>query len=87
MRACPDSYEIKDVCFMQGDPARTTAEIITLGSQNEDPQVEHIDGPNVPRTFANAVVLPTGEVALFGGSKSAVEFSDDVAVYATGAIV
>ena len=71
---------------MQGDPARTTAEIITLGNPNEAPQVEEIEGPNVPRTFANAVVLPTGEVALFGGSNSAVEFSDNVAIFATGAI-
>lgn len=72
---------------VQGHPARTTAEIITLGNKNQPPQVEQIDGPAIPRTYASAVVLPTGEVALFGGSIAAVEFSDNVAIYATGAIV
>jgi hypothetical protein len=33
-----------------------------------------------------AVVLPTGEVALFGGAATAVEFSDATAVLTTGVL-
>ncbi|NJR43356.1 MAG: hypothetical protein HC767_12545 [Akkermansiaceae bacterium] len=70
---------------MQGDPARGGAEVITLGAVNANPSVQSVPGPKVGRTYVMSVVLPTGEVAMFGGAKTAVEFSDATAEFTTGA--
>ena len=48
--------------------------------------METAASPNVARTYAMAVVLPTGEVALIGGAATAVEFSDATAIFSTGVI-
>jgi hypothetical protein len=71
---------------MQGDGARTGAEVITLGAVGTNPTVKAVAAPNIPRTYATAVVLPTGEVAHFGGAFRAIEFSDETAVLSTGAL-
>jgi hypothetical protein len=71
---------------MQGDPARTGAEVITLGAPGDAPSVEAVPGPNTARTYEMAVVLPTGEVAVFGGATTAVEFSDATAVLNAGVV-
>jgi hypothetical protein len=70
---------------MQGTAARTGAEVITLGAVGSNPDVRAVATPSVPRTYAMVVVLPTGEVAHFGGATTAVEFSDETAVLTTGA--
>lgn len=69
---------------VQGHPARTGAEIITLGDVGAAPGVQAVPGPNIPRTYSISVVLPNGEVALIGGAKNAVEFSDDTAILQAG---
>ena len=69
---------------MQGDQARSGAEIITLGEITVAPDVEEVAGPNIARTDSMAVVLPNGEVAHFGGATTAVEFSDATAILDTG---
>lgn len=69
---------------VQGDSARSGAEIITLGAVNTNPNVDAIPGPAVSRTYATVVVLPTGEVAHFGGAQEAVEFSEVTVVLSTG---
>lgn len=69
---------------MQGDQARSGAEIITLGDITVAPDLEEVAGPNIARTYAMAVVLPNGEVVHFGGATTAVEFSDASAVLDTG---
>ena len=58
--------------------------MITLGAVGNNPTVQSVSGPNIPRTYAMAVVLPTGEVAHIGGAGTAVEFSDDTAILQTG---
>lgn len=70
---------------MQGDGARSGAELITLGAPGAAPTVQAIPGPAVGRTYAMSVVLPDGKVGHFGGATTAVEFSDDTAVFAAGA--
>jgi hypothetical protein len=75
----------KSLQFMQGDAARTGAEVITLGAVGSNPEVKSVPAPSVQRTYAIVVVLPTGEVAHFGGATTAVEFSDATAVLTTGA--
>jgi hypothetical protein len=59
--------------------------VITLGAVGSPPTVQVVSGPNTPRTYASAVVLPNGEVALFGGSTQALEFNDAPAVLEAGA--
>ena len=71
---------------VQGDNARTGAEVITLNAVNAPPTVNSVPGPAVGRTYAMAVVLPTGDVAHFGGATTAVEFSDATAVLEAGAL-
>jgi hypothetical protein len=71
--------------YVQGHPARTGAEVITLEAVGSPPTVQSVPGPITPRTFASSVVLPTGEVAVFGGAQKAVEFSDKTAVFTIGA--
>jgi hypothetical protein len=78
MVPCAHSYTV------QGDPARTGAEIITLGAPGDPPTVQSVPGPATGRTYVMSVVLPTGEVAHFGGAKTAVEFSDATAVFNAG---
>lgn len=70
---------------MQGDEARPGAELISLGPAGFSPAVDAIAGPNNPRTYAMSVVLPNGEVALIGGAKLALEFTDATAIFEVGA--
>lgn len=67
--------------FSMGDEARPGAELISLGPAGFTPNVDVIAGPNNPRTYAMSVVLPNGEVALIGGAKLALEFTDATAVF------
>ena len=67
-------------CVAQGDQARSGAEVITLGAVGAAPNVQSVPGPNVGRTYATAVALPTGDVVHIGGATTAVEFSDATAV-------
>lgn len=69
---------------LQGTVARAGAEIITIGAVGSQPSVDVVAGPATGRTYSMAVVLPTGEVAHFGGAVLAVEFSDASAVFKTG---
>jgi hypothetical protein len=72
--------------FMQGTTARTGAEVITLGAVGSNPDVKSVPAPKIQRTYATAVVLPTGEVVHFGGATVATEFSDATAILKTGAL-
>lgn len=69
---------------MQGDFARAGAEIITISEPGVPATVDLISGPNEPRTYAISVVLPNGEVAVFGGASRSFEFTDANAVVSTG---
>lgn len=69
---------------MQGDNARSGAEVITLGAVGSAPDVQSVSGPNIPRTYSISVALPNGEVALIGGAETAVEFSDATAILQVG---
>lgn len=71
---------------MQGDNARTGAEVITLGAVNSAASVQSVSGPAVGRTYAMSIVLPTGIVAHIGGATTAVEFSDDTAILSLGTL-
>lgn len=61
--------------------------MIELGQVGADPNVRTVESPAAARTYAMSVVLPTGEVALFGGAGTAVEFSDITAIFATGSFL
>lgn len=69
---------------LQGTVARAGAEVITISAVGSQPSVDPVAGPETGRTYSMAVVLPTGEVAHFGGAVLAVEFSDASAVFKTG---
>ena len=69
---------------LQGTVGRPSAEVITIGAVGSQPSVVAVPAPATPRTYSMAVVLPTGEVAHFGGAVLAVEFSDASAVFKTG---
>ena len=58
--------------------------MISLGPAGFTPNVDAIAGPNNPRTYAMSVVLPNGEVALIGGAKLALEFTDATAIFEVG---
>ncbi|PVH70218.1 carbohydrate-binding module family 32 [Cadophora sp. DSE1049] len=57
-------------------PSKSNAYIITLGADGANPVVTTIGNMNYPRTFANAVVLPSGQVFIAGGQNNAQPFSD-----------
>ena len=57
------------------------AHVITLGDPNTNPQVQAINPMNYQRIFANAVVLPTGNVFIVGGQVYGNPFSDDTSQF------
>lgn len=63
----------------QGSDATANAHIITIGGPNTNPQVQAINPMWYRRIFANAVVLPNGQVLITGGQVRGQPFSDDTA--------
>ncbi|MCO5566163.1 hypothetical protein L7F22_019839 [Adiantum nelumboides] len=62
------------------NPALNTAHLITLIGVNQSPIVEQLSGMNYPRTFANIIVLPNGQISLIGGQSYAAVFTDTQSV-------
>ena len=69
---------------LQGHNARTGAEVITLDAAGGPVSVATTASPIIARTYASAVLLPTGEVVHIEGAATAVEFSDDTAILQVG---
>jgi galactose oxidase len=61
----------------EGTQASGNAYVITVGEPNNRPTVEAVSSMAYPRTFANAVVLPDGQVFINGGQTVGRPFSDD----------
>jgi galactose oxidase len=61
----------------QGSPSTGAAHIITIATPNTMPQVTQITSMSYNRIFANAVVLPNGQVFVTGGQTIGMPFSDD----------
>ncbi len=61
----------------QNSNATTNAHVITIGAPGTTATVVTINNMNQARSFANAVVLPNGQVFIVGGESYAVPFSDD----------
>ena len=58
--------------------------MITLDNAGGPVSVVTTASPITARTYATAVLLPTGEVVHIGGAATAVEFSDDTAILPVG---
>ena len=63
----------------QGVDATANAHVITINGPNTNPQVQTINPMWYQRIFANAVVLPSGQVFITGGQVYGQPFSDDTA--------
>ncbi|KAI9883959.1 MAG: hypothetical protein M1823_004269 [Watsoniomyces obsoletus] len=63
-----------------GGPATRSAHIITLGDPNTPPTVTPINSTSFPRTVANGVLLPDGQVFITGGQSISRPFSDENAI-------
>ena len=61
--------------------ATSNAHIITIGAPNTTPTVQSINPMWYARAFANAVVLPDGQVFITGGQLQAMPFTDTTAVF------
>ncbi len=61
----------------QNSFATTNAHVITIGAPGTTVPVATINNMHQARSFANAVVLPNGQVFIVGGESYAVPFSDD----------
>ncbi|KAI9788253.1 MAG: hypothetical protein M1816_007019 [Peltula sp. TS41687] len=61
----------------QGSQASRNAHIITIGAVNQNPTVQSLMPLWFARIFANAVVLPDGQVFITGGHTFGNPFSDD----------
>lgn len=57
-------------------PATTKAHITTIGEPGEPSVVEQVGSLAYPRGFANAVVLPDGQVLVTGGQNTSLVFTD-----------
>jgi galactose oxidase len=57
-------------------PAIARAHITTIGEPNTPAKVERVPDMTFPRGFANAVVLPNGEVLVTGGQRKSMVFTD-----------
>lgn len=57
-------------------PATSNAHIITLGAPGTNPVVTTIGNMHNARTYANAIVLPSGQVFIAGGQISGLQFTD-----------
>jgi galactose oxidase len=64
----------------QGSYATTNAHIITIVNPGWTPTVQTVSNMAYQRIFANAVVLPNGEVFVTGGQTLGNPFSDDNAI-------
>jgi galactose oxidase len=64
----------------QGAGATSNAHVITITNPNTNPTVNTINNMAHPRIFANAVVLPNGEVFVTGGQTFGNPFSDANAI-------
>ena len=62
-----------------GMQASTSAHVITLGNAGATPGVTQVGSLNYARTFANAIVLPNGQVFVTGGQSVGQLFSDNQA--------
>jgi galactose oxidase len=64
--------------------ATTNTYVIDINAAIADPQNSVVVRPTAPmtfpRTYANAVVLPTGQILVVGGQTIGVTFSNDNAV-------
>jgi galactose oxidase len=63
-----------------GVAAISTANIITINSVGAQAQVQKINDMHYKRTFANAVVMPTGKIFVVGGQDYGNPFSDDASI-------
>lgn len=75
-------YDIDKIITMGGAPdyndsyATKNAYAITINGSAETAQVTQVGSMKFPRTYANSVVLPNGEVVTMGGETFGVPFSD-----------
>jgi galactose oxidase len=65
-------------------PATTFASLITINEVNVQVTVKELPPMNLPRVYANAVVLPDGKVLITGGASHPKEFSDEYAHFQPG---
>lgn len=61
----------------QNVDATSNANIITLGTQGQNPTVQGINSMYYQRIFANSVIMPNGNVMITGGQIHGAPFSDD----------
>jgi len=64
----------------QDTNATANANIITIGNPNTAATVQKINPMWYPRSFANGVIMPDGNVFIVGGQTYAVPFTDTTAV-------
>ena len=69
------AYEDSDPNAAPVYPANNECYVIDINT--DDPVVTDIPDMTYQRTYLNAVVIPTGEVIIFGGADNAHTFSDD----------
>ena len=62
-------------------PATADAYVITINGANKPVTTKKVGSMANTRAFANAVALPDGKVAVFGGQNFAVPFSDNTSVF------
>lgn len=70
---------------LEAYPATNFASLITITTPNVPAQVKTLSPMNLPRVYANGVVLPDGKVLINGGASLPKEFSDEYAHYQSGA--
>jgi galactose oxidase len=81
-------YDTGKILALGGSPsyekssASTNAYVLTINGVNNEVTTKKVGPMANARSFANSVVLPDGEVAVFGGQNYAVPFSDNTSVYA-----
>ncbi len=77
-------YSTDQIITMGGAPDYTdssgTNRAYEINISGGSPVVTQVGSMHYPRTFANSVVLPTGQVLTVGGEEHGVVFSDDTAV-------
>ena len=61
-------------------PATSNANIITIPQVGQNASVQQIGNMHYPRTFANSVALPNGQVLVAGGQEVPVVFTDTTPV-------
>ena len=67
-------------------PGRGDTVIITIHTAGQQVEAKVVSSLNVPRVYANAMVMPDGKVAVVGGSELPKEFSDATPVMDPGVL-